>query len=98
MTKTEPNINEKVRDAIASVMTPMDHPIIHGVFNRRMVLEAFVTVAGAGVSIEADDIQKYAGITDRELKVILKEYMKDGIIVKESSLFGAKLYKLNLTT
>ena len=95
---SEPKINEKVRDAIASVMKPMDHPIIHGVFNRRMVLEAFVTVAGAGVSIDREDIQTYAGVTDRELKIILKELHDEGIIVKEGNLFGAKMYKLNLTT
>lgn len=95
---TEPKLNEKVKDAIAELMTPMPNPVPHGLFNRRMFLEAFVSKAGQGVSIEASEIIEYAAITDREYKVILKEYLDEGIIVKESNLFGAKMYKLNLTT
>lgn len=99
MTDTqEPNINEKVRDAIAELMKRGPTPITHGEFNRRMFLEAFVAKAGQGVSIEAEDIKEHAALTDREFKVILKEYLDEGIIVKEGNLFGAKVYKLNLTT
>jgi hypothetical protein len=95
---SEPNINEKVRDAIAELMTPLPSPVTHGQFNKRMFLESFVAKAGAGVSIEADDIMEHGALTDREFKAILKEYLDEGIIVKESNLFGAKMYKLNLTT
>lgn len=94
----ELKLNDKVKDALAWLMTPMSAPVTHGEFNRRMFLEAFVASAGVGVSIEASDITEHAAITDREFKVILKEYMDEGIIVKESNLFGAKMYKLNLTT
>ena len=93
----ELKLNDKVKDALAGLMMPMPAPCTNGMFNRRMFLEAFVASAGRGVSIEADDIIEYAAITDREFKVILKEYMDEGIIVKEGNLFGAKMYKLNLT-
>lgn len=95
---SEPKLNDKVRDAIAELMTPLPNPVPHGLFNRRMFLEAFVAKAGQGVSIEAEDIKEHAALTDREFKVILKEYLDEGIIVKEGNLFGAKVYKLNLTT
>ena len=94
---TEPKLNDKVKDALAWLMTPMSSPVTHGEYNRRMFLEAFMSKAGQGVSIEAEDIIEHCAITDREFKVILKEYMDEGIIVKEGNLFGAKLYKLNLT-
>jgi hypothetical protein len=98
MSTQEVNINEQVRDAIAELMTPLPAPVTHGYFNRRMFLESFISKAGAGVSISADDIKEYAAITDKEFDVILKEYTVKGIVVKEANLFGAKLYKLNLTT
>lgn len=98
MTDTEPKLNDKVKDAIAELMTPLPNPVPHGLFNRRMFLEAFLAKAGQGVSIEADDIMEHAALTDREFKAIVKEYLDEGIIVKENNFFGAKLYKLNLTT
>jgi hypothetical protein len=51
-----------------------------------------------GVSIEADDIMEYGGITEREFRTILTEYLDNGIIVKEDNIFDVEMYKLNLTT
>ena len=98
MTETEPKLNDKVRDALAWLMTPMSSPVNNGEYNKRMFLEAFVAKAGQGVSIEAEDIIEHGALTDREFKAILKHYLDEGIIVKEGNLFGAKMYKLNLTT
>lgn len=95
---SEPKLNDKVRDALAWLMTPMSAPVTHGEYNKRMFLEAFVASAGQGVSIEAEDIMEHGALTEREFKAIAKHYLDEGIIVKEGNLFGAKMYKLNLTT
>ena len=90
--------NDKVKAAIATLMERGPVPITHGEFNRRAFLESFVISAGQGVSIAPEDIMEYGGITEREFPVILKEYLDEGIIVKEDNLFGVEMYKLNLTT
>lgn len=96
-TMTEPKLNERVKGAIASLLERWPSPITHGEFNRRMFLESFVASAGMGVSIAPEDIQEYAAITDKEYTTILHEYVSEGIIVREDNIFGAELYKLNLT-
>ena len=93
----EPKLNDVVTQALAELMTPMPSPVVHGYFNRRMFMEAFVHKAGLGVSIESDDIKEHCAMTDKEFNIILKEYIDKGIVVKVDNMFGADLYKLNLT-
>ena len=108
MTDTqEPKLNTAVTEALEDILEVrgggvtwknMPNPVTHGQFNRRMFIEAFIAKAGLGVSIEADDIMEYGGLTDREFPIILKEYMDRGIVIKVENPFGAELYKLNMTT
>ena len=103
----EVKLNDAVTTALEDILEvkggcvswkPMPNPVTHGQFNRRMFLEAFIAKAGMGVSIEADDIMEYGGLTEREFPIILKEYMDKGVVVKAENPFGAELYRLNLTT
>jgi hypothetical protein len=61
-----------------------------------MFLEAFLFKAGAGVSISPEDIKEYAAITDKEFPVILREYISQGVIIKEDNVFNVEMYKLNM--
>ena len=103
---SEPRMNEALQKALKGVVTvdpkghvviaPMPAPITHGVFNRRMFLEAFLLKAGEGVSISPEDIMEYGGITEKEFPSIVREYLEQGVIVKEDNIFNVEMYKLNL--
>jgi hypothetical protein len=105
--KSEPRINEALREALKDVLTisedgrhiviaPMPHPITHGQFNRRMFLEAFLFKAGAGVSISPEDIMEHGNITEKEFPIIVKEFIEKGVIIKEDNVFNVEMYKLNM--
>ena len=102
---SEPKLNQAIQDAIQKVVTidkgrvvlaPMPAPITHGEFNRRVFLEAFLFKAGAGVSISPEDIMEYGSITMKEFTPILREYINQGVVVKDDNMFGVELYKLNM--
>ena len=102
---TEPRLNQAVQDALQKIITidkgravvaPLPSPITHGEFNRRMFLEAFLFKAGAGVSISPEDIMEYSGITPKEFPAILREYINQGVVVKEDNVFDVEMYKLNM--
>ena len=101
---SEPKLNEAVTEALGEILEmkgqyvtlkPLTRPITHGYLNRRMFLESFLVQAGMGVSQEKNDIMEYAGITEKEWGVILKEYMDKGVVLKVSNPFGADMYKLD---
>ncbi len=102
---SEPKLNDAVTEALGELLMvnkgrvapkPWPNPITHGYYNRRMVLEAFLFLGGAGVSLEAKDIMEYGSITEKEWSVILQEYMDKGVILRVSNLFGADMYKLDM--
>jgi hypothetical protein len=102
---SEPKLNDAVTEALSELLTvekgrvtqkPWPHPITHGYFNRRMVLEAFLFLGGTGVALEAKDIMEHSGITDKEWPIILQEYMDKGVVLKVSNPFGADMYKLDM--
>ncbi len=101
---SEPKLNEAVTEALGGLLETKGQyvvlkgwpaPVTHGYFNRRMFLESFIVQAGMGVAQEKKDIMEYAGITEKEWVVILKEYMDKGVILKVSNPFGADMYKLD---
>jgi hypothetical protein len=103
---TEPKLNLAVQEALKKVVTvspqghvitaPMPAPVTHGEFNRRMFLEAFLFKAGKGVSISPEDIMEYGSITPKEFPVILREYIEQGVVIKEHNIFEVEMYKLNM--
>ncbi len=94
--KTVP-ANEKLVGMIATLFEPMPNPVIHGDFNRLMFLEAMLVQAGIGISITAEDIMKYAGITVKEFPIIKDEYIKAGILLEEKNMYDIVMYSLNQT-
>ncbi len=102
---SEPRLNQAVQDALQKIITidkgrvviaPMPAPVTHGEFNRRVFLESFLFKAGAGVSISPEDIMAYGGITVKEIPPILREFISQGVVVKEDNMFGVEMYKLNM--
>ncbi len=102
---TEPKLNLAVQEALQKVITtsnghvvlaPMPAPITHGEFNRRLFLEAFLFKAGKGVSISPEDIMEHGNITPKEFPVILREYISQGVVIREPNIFDVEMYKLNL--
>ena len=103
---SEPRLNQAVQGALQKVLTvddngrvvvaPMPNPITHGEFNRRMFLEAFLFKAGAGVSISPEDIMEYGNITVKEFPTILREFINQGVVIKEDNVFEVEMYKLNM--
>ena len=86
--------NPVIVKAIESVLAPLERPILHGYFNRRMFLEAVVVKGGEGAAIDKEDICKHGALTDAEFNTIKDEYIAKGVIKEETNLFGVTLYSL----
>lgn len=89
--------NEALKEELAKVLQSMPAPITNGQFNRHVFIEVLAIKAGLGVGMEADEIIKHTGMTEREFKTVKDEYVAKGIVKAEKNMFDVVLYSLCLT-
>ena len=89
--------NEALKEELAKILQPMPAPITNGQFNRYIFINVLAVKAGLGVGMEADEIIKHTGMSEREFVTVKDEYVAKGIVEAKKNMFDVVLYSLCLT-